>query len=1427
MAYDQSAARPGSVFSTNPNYAGAWVVYINGLEVPVVGWQVDYGVWEVPSATIHMFPEKVLERLGHEDRVQVAIFYLDHWAGNPEFRLMFDGEIIGWSYANFGNQRTISFDCLAHVHIFQQLYFFFMNTVDNMLAAGDPAVSSTSITQAGFSYPYNLFHQGLIGPPLTTGSDGQPGGQPEAGGPTNAAAEDDGSPSPAAPIQRPFDFVYNIVAGLISDQVPSSRRTAAMVNFFARHVRKTRFYNRWVALPILEDSENVARGEGAFPIFRAARATEALDALQNQAAGRAAGAGPVWNTMQQVLSMVFMEVGMLPTAPCVTAEATTGRVITLLRSTDPLVEQHQDAVDAQNAQDLAAGDNPDFLSFNSTTGQTLSQTLPAVDAELAAGNNEATRAQSQRGIDPTTPVRLAQYFVKPQMYFGIPPMCNVFYPSMIQGYTYSENYIQQPTRVYVNDALLTQALRAQGNNAQFILQALSVGWPEEADRIIRAARGVTPEGGTTTSQGQTRTGKDILLYPEELYKGPVVERMQLPAWFQMLQQLRNSTGGNPAGGSVAGQGATNAPIPAGGPVTSTPPPTGRQLNYSDIIPRRYSSGAWQHGHPTVYAAEKLSLVNPWWYRGHGNSSRMGDALRAMTSIVMNIPPEAILGFAANSSQYDNAGYGDNSHTDIGWLGIDTTNNGIIGGAYSALLQDPTVLQCMRAIGRSDGPVGGTWPHPALDDIEGQLAVGIVNLRNRARGLMSSLVYRPPGARGTSGTSRQAARARQTTPAATTAASTETVRLLNSIDSLWAVAMMFMSWSAGPGNVLRWVGPYAQQLAQVPDRQKWGTFLRLLCEDGVQGRRSHTATTTSSSAHSHNPYYSVVRTLQKIEVARTIAFASNSNRAFFDEGLGADRDRIFDQLTRLAYIVPYSRGLQSIAQAYSGSVSGQAISAAQLRENAPAINTSATIGAPAQITAPPRPAAADPDTTGVSNQNTNPVASAPAVNSTIRVSTVQTGRPADVNQPAQPPSGAPPDTTGPGSRTQDSEVTAPEDGTNGSSQFADLFRNYAQYEFFRARYDKRRAVLNLAFNPYPVPGFPAMIFDKITTEHHAVGYIMHVTQSASAAGSGSMNTTVQLSFCRTLNEFIYNVATDAERFGSTVGSAPAEVIDEIRSAVQDFGNAEDFYNRLLYGGTKSPPNTPEAREAARLRTPQVGASFNFLNALGYAGTRTVDQLQMNGTSVADEVQTRQRITQALAAQNDPEVESPPDVSNEPTEFHVEHNLDPNRRLVPLPNTPYAGAFDNYDQAMKLAARPVCTLAQYIRFWHGGRPIGDLERARLIKRATDDYSYQSTREANIETFQVEGGQASIDRGATTRSTSQYWEYIYQLRQGPGAPPDDTALHYNYSVANSNPNLAQETPGGATSVPGDYPQTRADWQSALQFYRQIVRQRLAPRQ
>jgi hypothetical protein len=452
-------------------HRGAWLVYLNGIEVPCAHASVSYGVGVIPEATLSFPPHRLLQRLGTEDRVEVVIFYLDDLADpqNPEFRLLFEGEIIGWSYTSASHNRQMTFNAVADIAIFTQLHFFFLNNVDAVAAnVANAGAGAEGVAQAGALYPFSLFKKGLL---------------------FNTPIKPNDPPVPD--VTRPFEILYNVVRGMVDAGLDPKRRAIPSVNFFARWVRKRNFVNRFAALPIFED-ELADSAKGVFPILQAAQATSAMQAMQQNLAQSIGDAGTLWEVLREIFGHVFFEVAMLPTAPAARVRLSDGVIL-----------------------------------------------KPAAQAASSIQNT------------PTEPIRLLNYFVKPQMFFGIAPTCNVMFPSMITNYSYSESYVAQPTRTYVNDQFISGVL----SQNVFTAAALTFGYPEEADAVLAAKTGKPqaeadaaakkagkPSGVVAWSRRVSLSGKNLLVFPEEFFKGPVVHRMSVPAWFTALKIKEPKTG---------------------------------------------------------------------------------------------------------------------------------------------------------------------------------------------------------------------------------------------------------------------------------------------------------------------------------------------------------------------------------------------------------------------------------------------------------------------------------------------------------------------------------------------------------------------------------------------------------------------------------------------------------------------------------------------------------------------------------------------------------------------------------------------------------------------------------------------------------------------------------------------------------------------
>ncbi len=458
-------------YTVNNLEQAAWLVYINGLEIPVPKVEIHYGVWQMPTATLQMVPHTMLQRIGAEDRLQVAIFYLDtFWnPDNPEFCLFGEFEVVGWSYNNTTYGRFIQLNCVAQTQILEQLHFYYISSMTDIVGAsvGSTKTDTSTTTQVKLKYPASLFLEGLTAPPVvkTSGED------------ADVTIDNDNF------IKRPIEFVTNVLAALtrpitevetevfdVAADSPAVPRSAASIpgrNFFARWMKMTGFHRKWAALPVLEDV-----GEsGCFPLIKASQDTTTLQALQTQLGNSVGNAGSAWDLLKMVYGYMYMEVAMIPAPP--------------------------------SAQ--------------------LSKKTVKIQGATKAGTK-------QGGTFPS----IISHFVKPQCTFALPPTCNVIFPCMVRNNTFQENYIQQPTRIYMAETFASEIINAaqDGGMKTIAGEALTTGYPPAVRRRMK-----------DLIQSPESNNKNMLLFPEEFFKGPNSTRMSAPPWLYLLsQQQRGGEG---------------------------------------------------------------------------------------------------------------------------------------------------------------------------------------------------------------------------------------------------------------------------------------------------------------------------------------------------------------------------------------------------------------------------------------------------------------------------------------------------------------------------------------------------------------------------------------------------------------------------------------------------------------------------------------------------------------------------------------------------------------------------------------------------------------------------------------------------------------------------------------------------------------------
>jgi hypothetical protein len=228
----------------------------------------------------------------------------------------------------------------------------------------------------------------------------------------------------------------------------------------------TDFRRRWAALPYFDD-DFAKSSEGCFPIMKAVKSTEVLNTLKQQIGDNVGDSGTAWELLQRVFGTMLMEILAIPAPAAV---------------------------------------------------------------QLTSKTNLIKEMFSRRGggTDDASYGGLVSYIVKPQCIFGIPPACNIIFPSMIKTYATSENYESQPTRIYLGEAYVSSLISngASGDMQTLAGELLVTGYPGIVRDRLEEAR---------TTPGLS--SRNFLIYPEELYKGPVSKHLNAPSWLYMLEKL--------------------------------------------------------------------------------------------------------------------------------------------------------------------------------------------------------------------------------------------------------------------------------------------------------------------------------------------------------------------------------------------------------------------------------------------------------------------------------------------------------------------------------------------------------------------------------------------------------------------------------------------------------------------------------------------------------------------------------------------------------------------------------------------------------------------------------------------------------------------------------------------------------------------------
>lgn len=583
-----------------------YVVYFNGILVPASEVVVSSGKNSPVSARISLPPHRLLTRFGAEDRVQVAVFYLDSWydLDNPDYRLLFEGVITGFEYVTQAGRHQVSFTVQSNMGILQSLYLAFLSgkaSANDGRAKSDPEfpgqlklrgryptqLFSDRLTGKGWiSRPFdvveNIFravlgphldgtesstpsekdlqeeldkvteaflanavayatieaaaaiakrtkngealtatakaavHQALLDATLERAlrdlSDPAPWKaavadikseetlEDEAATKARAAAVHDALSSLSFPqLRSPSSYVSRLTP---EDVVPGAKLVAAarkslkadvkkrlesrsrlsrsvtQTGFFARHMRLTRFVEHWMATPYFEGrpggSKHPADTIMGGGAFPLLRSKNRTKLLKQLSRSSGTKGGmDAYSLLANTFANLYYEIVEVLAPPAHQLDAYSLPVAPLLDG--------------------------------------LTTTDPETAAKQLAGRKRR--------------VGIGTFLTKPDEPFAAPPACNVLFPSLVKQWSLQEDYASQPTRVYFNRKSHGRKLNLTTKRPGYAHQATRVGYPGV---VVRHAQ----DAATSTSNDL-----ELLVFPEEYYRGPASAMTDVPVMFQGMQAI--------------------------------------------------------------------------------------------------------------------------------------------------------------------------------------------------------------------------------------------------------------------------------------------------------------------------------------------------------------------------------------------------------------------------------------------------------------------------------------------------------------------------------------------------------------------------------------------------------------------------------------------------------------------------------------------------------------------------------------------------------------------------------------------------------------------------------------------------------------------------------------------------------------------------
>lgn len=499
------------------SFSGGFLVYINGVRVPASSASVAVSLDSPSQASISLPAHYILEGLGEEDLLDVAIFYLDnYYYKDATWCLLFEGRITGQGYENSPSGESLYFTCESYSNALNDLYLNFVSKGKGTTTSNKSYPNQIDIR--GKSYK-KFLSESLSGRPLARPFDlidniyssvfGSSTAKLESKLDTistksvkdlvekkrlaidsriekqarrNISREGRSTEEYEQMLEAEKTRLLSVYAeetlgefnpSTIDSDIENSIReeikasvfkgsSTVTTGFFSRYYRKIRSKNHWMCSPYFEGRPNTSNpikdyiGGGVFPLFRASKSKRYAKSMAKNSGAKYGPGGSAYGVVKNIFNLYSYRVSEILAPPAFTA----------------------DKYGLPKDKFYSKGNSDDYMAWSSN--------LTNNEDRLVIGG----------------------MLTHPVSSFSIPPLCNTIFPSTRISFSINNSYSTKPTRLYYDKKSPYGRLDFSVNSSSYATDSSRVTFPSVV------------AGAAQRAAGKASEHIDLLVFPEEYYRGP-------------------------------------------------------------------------------------------------------------------------------------------------------------------------------------------------------------------------------------------------------------------------------------------------------------------------------------------------------------------------------------------------------------------------------------------------------------------------------------------------------------------------------------------------------------------------------------------------------------------------------------------------------------------------------------------------------------------------------------------------------------------------------------------------------------------------------------------------------------------------------------------------------------------------------------------